>query len=573
MLIKQLKIEDNFGLIRDIRFHKGVNLIVDNTVGVTEKETGNSVGKTTVLTLIDFCLGADPKLIYTDQETKKEIEIVKSYLIENKVLITLTLTDSFDDIYAREIIIERNFLNNKHKIIRINGEKIKDKEFESKLDDLIIGDRSVKKPTFREIISHSIRYTDDRINNTLKVLTKFNSLPEYETLYLYLFGITTTDRSQIFKKMKSEIVFKNRLEKKQSKTEFELSLAMVQNTINKVELKKNSLNLNPNFEENLNDLNETKYQISLISSKISELSIRRDLIHEAEMELKEDQSNIDLIQLKRIYEQANNFIPNLQKTFEDLVSYHNKMIVEKIRFISQELPEIYMEINKLNEELNILLSAEVDLINKVTKSDTFSDLEKIISDLNENYRQKGEIENSITQIKEIEKKITDLEDELKIIDHDAFSIKSQEKIKNQLVKFNEFFSDVSNELYNETYGITYGIKTDKKTGKNVYDFHCFNDNNSSGKKQGEILCFDLAYILFADKEEIPVLHFILNDKKELMHINQLIKVAKYIEGDNIQLIFSILKDKLPNELNTDNHIVLRLSQQDKLFKIENRFRQ
>ncbi|QTH41658.1 DUF2326 domain-containing protein [Cohnella sp. LGH] len=571
MLIKQLKIEDKFGLIRDIRFHKGVNLIVDETVGITEKETGNSVGKTTVLTLIDFCLGADPKLIYTDQETKKEIELVKNYLIENNVLIKLTLTDSFNHIHAREIVIERNFLNNKHKITRINGEKIKDKEFESKLDDLIIGDRSVKKPSFREIISHSIRYTDDRINNTLKVLTKFNSLPEYETLYLYLFGIITTDRSQLFKKMKTEIDFKNRLEKKQSKTEFELSLAMIESTINKIEHKKNSLNLNPNYDKDLKNLNETKYQISYISSKISELSIRRDLIHEAEMELKEDQSNIDLKQLKRIYEQANNFIPNLQKTFEDLVSYHNKMIVEKIRFISQELPEIHDQINNLNEELKTLLSTEVELTSSVTKTDTFSDLEKIISELNENYRRKGEVEHSITQIKEVDKKITDLEDELKTIDQDAFSISSQEKIKNQLVKFNEFFTEVSKELYNEEYLITYGIKAEKKTGKNIYDFYCFNANNSSGKKQGEILCFDLAYILFADEEEIPVLHFILNDKKELMHANQLIKVTKYIKGKNIQLIFSILKDKLPKELNSDDYIVLRLSQQDKLFKIENRF--
>ncbi|MFC6648325.1 DUF2326 domain-containing protein [Paenibacillus rhizoplanae] len=74
--------------------------------------------------------------------------------------------------------------------------------------------------------------------------------------------------------------------------------------------------------------------------------------------------------------------------------------------------------------------------------------------------------------------------------------------------------------------------------------------------------------MFADEENIPVLHFILNDKKELMHSNQLIKVAGFAKNKNIQLIFSILEDKLPLELNNMEYIVLRLSQSDKLFRIE-----
>lgn len=102
----------------------------------------------------------------------------------------------------------------------------------------------------------------------------------------------------------------------------------------------------------------------------------------------------------------------------------------------------------------------------------------------------------------------------------------------------------------------------------VYIFDSFNTNSSSGKKQGEILCFDLAYILFADNEDTLVLHFILNDKKELMHGNQLIKVKDFIKDKNVQLIFSILKDRLPTELNNEKNIIIRLSQKEKLFKIE-----
>ena len=49
MFLKSLKIENSLGLIREIEFHKGLNLIVDETVEKNKKATGNNVGKTTVL--------------------------------------------------------------------------------------------------------------------------------------------------------------------------------------------------------------------------------------------------------------------------------------------------------------------------------------------------------------------------------------------------------------------------------------------------------------------------------------------------------------------------------------------
>ena len=72
---------------------------------------------------------------------------------------------------------------------------------------------------------------------------------------------------------------------------------------------------------------------------------------------------------------------------------------------------------------------------------------------------------------------------------------------------------------------------------------------SSGKKQGEISCFDLAYTLFAKDEKIPCLNFLLNDKKELMHDKQLVKISEFVNKNNIQFVASILKDKLPEEIN------------------------
>ena len=53
-----------------------------------------------------------------------------------------------------------------------------------------------------------------------------------------------------------------------------------------------------------------------------------------------------------------------------------------------------------------------------------------------------------------------------------------------------------------------------------------------------------------------------------MHDNQLVKIAELVNEKGIQFVASILKDKLPSELNNEGYFVIKLSQDDKLFRIE-----
>ena len=53
-----------------------------------------------------------------------------------------------------------------------------------------------------------------------------------------------------------------------------------------------------------------------------------------------------------------------------------------------------------------------------------------------------------------------------------------------------------------------------------------------------------------------------------MHDNQLSKVADFVMKRDIQLVISILKDKLPDDLLNKANVVVELSQENKLFRIE-----
>lgn len=569
MFLKSLTISKGASVLREIEFRKGINLIVDES---GEHITGNSVGKTTVLKLIDFCFGANKKNIWVDPENKKDVyKLVKDYLIDNEILITLCLSENLDDENASEIYIERNFLSSASKIIRkINGTHYIDDEFEYELSNLFFPEHTSEKPTFRQIISHNIRYKDLSINNTLKTLDRYTSDAEYETLHLFLLGCEFTKgnkKQEILLGIKQENTFKNRLEKVQTKSAYETTLSLIENEIEELNHKKSTLNINENFEADLDKLNQLKYKINKSSSQTSKLNIRKEIIIEANDSLSSTASDIDLAQLHQIYSQFTGAVEGIQKSFEDLVSYHNQMIEEKQKFITKELPVLEQKIKEEKNSLEKLLEEEKKISLIVSKSDSFEELESIVVSLNEKYRNKGEYENIIQQLDEVEGNLKTFNDKLSTIDNELFSDDFETIVKTQLNKFNKHFSATSDLLYGEQFALKYDKVINRK-GQRLYKFSAFNTNFSSGKKQGEISCFDIAYTLFADEENIPCMHFILNDKKELMHDNQLVKIAELVNQNSIQFVASILKDKLPSELNKEEYFIVKLSEEDKLFKIE-----
>lgn len=575
MFLKTLQITSGHKVIREIVFKKGINLIIDETINIDDQSTGNNVGKTTVLKLIDFCFGAKPQIIYTDTENKREsYTLVKDFLIKKEVLITLTLTSELDNDDANEIIIERNFLSRTKIVRKINDQEYTEDEFETKLLEFIFPEHLANKPSFRQIISHNIRYKDQHLTNTLKTLNKYSSETEYETLYLFLLGCDFdkgNEKQEITTKLKQEIAFKARLEKHKSKDDYEIALSLIEYEIDKLNESKSKLNINENFENDLNNLNKIKYKINKNSSEISKLNIRRDLIHETKEELNSTSSHIDLNQLKAIYQQATKHINSIQKNFDDLVNYHNQMVSEKIKFITKELPDLDKKINQNEDSLSSLLRKETELTKIIAKSDSFEELEHFIGQLNENYRKKGEFENIIQQLNEVESNIKGYEKTLEKIEDELFSEDFETIVKRQRNNFNKHFASISQDLYNEQYALKYDITIHKKTKQKIYKFSTFSPltpNLSSGKKQGEITSFDIAYTLFADDENISCLHFLLNDKKELMHDNQLVKIAELINKNNIQFVAAILKDKLPAELNKEENFIVKLSPDEKLFKIE-----
>lgn len=565
MFLKELKIRNKGGEIRKIEFRKGLNLIVDETIEHNKQTTGNNVGKTTVLRLVDFCLGSSGKNIYQDAEFKEqENSTIKDFLIDTEVIVILTIVDDLD-FPTESIVVKKNFLKYSKKIQEIDGESIpNDKEFDLKLKELIFK-TEVEKPTFKQIISKNIRDEKNKLINIVKVLNPYTKLEEYEALFLFWLGINTDTHNQkelLVKEKTREENFQRRLKKEGELSLIEQQLELVNSKIKELHHIKSTFNFNEKFDAQIKELNDIKLKLSKLSTELSRLNMRRALILESKEDLETEKTNIDTNQIELLYNKASKLITNLQVSFKETVQFHNDLIDEKIKYIEKELPALTEKLKSIANEINSLRKRERELSEFISASEYSDDYDKILIDLNSFFEKKGNFE-------ERKKYWITSNEKLERINEDLEAINSEINSKDSLIQkritlFNKYFTKISNELYGEEY-----LLSTQKNDKG-YDLIVTNieGNPSTGKKKGQIAAFDFAYILFAEEIDIKFVHFIMHDQLENMHDNQLSTILIDLANSiNCQFILPIVRDKIPANLDVEQYIILQLSENDKLFKV------
>ena len=567
MFLKRLIIDNQGEIVRDIRFRKGINLIVDTTNPEDRKESGNNVGKTTVLRLIDFCLGSrNGKNIYEDPEfahigTNTDVE----EFLKDNVVVSLVLKDNLDDEDSREITIRRNFSSHSKPLREIDGEQYKEAEFLRELSRLIFATEQ-EKPTFRNLISKNIRYEKNRLLNTVKILHSTTKAVEYEALFFFWLGVeipSAQKKQKLDAELKKEDGFSKRLGGEEGGLEkIEQVLGVLRRDIEELEREKKQFSINANYEEDLKRFNALREEINRLTTRVSRIETRKALVLESIAELEKEKSEIDTERIRALYEEAKTLIPNMQKTFEDTLAFHNQMLDEKRKFIRKELPDIEQQLEECNQQLVKLNSVERDLARKLHKIDAIKSLEEVMEKLNRNHESKGQYEERKKQLEDSESKINFYKSELEKINA---SIDSQTKLMGErITEFNRYFSYISRELYDEAFILSH------QKGEKAYTLNVskIGGNPGTGKKRGEIVAFDLAYIQFADAMNIKCPHFVLHDQIEAVHDNQISTIlTRVVKQINCQLIWPVLKDKLPREIDTEQYEILRLSQSEKLFRV------
>ena len=351
MYIKRLEISGINGVIRKIEFRLGLNLIVDDSNKTKDTQTGNNVGKTTVLRLIDFCLGGKAKSIYKGNENASELyQDVADFLVGEQVAVTLTLLYDWED-NENIIALTRKFCDKELRTKNvINGTVYNEEEYKQKIRELIYPELVEKRPTLREIISHNIRYDEMRLESTLKTLHSTASLDEYDVLNLFLFNSDSSyagRKIKVKRDLEIQTGFQRGLKDKYNQKDLKEKINNIDEEIKKTQMLIDTLIVDLEDDDIVQKINRMRKQRTNCIALISSLDFKIRTINETITAYRKDVFSENISDLTSLYSEVSSIFSNISIKFEQLVDFHNRMSEEKIKFISEDLKKyVYLKSQK-----------------------------------------------------------------------------------------------------------------------------------------------------------------------------------------------------------------------------------
>lgn len=568
MKIKKLivrKTKPSEEVIREIQFNeKGLNLIIDDTPE-SLRESGNSVGKSTAIKIIDLCLGArSVRELYYDSDTRSENVVVKDFLDEFKVQAELILIDE----NKRGCSIKRDLFPRGKKYIF--DEPYSKQDFWDELKKIIFNLKE-PRPTFRQLIPKFVRVENTAEERMIKFLPIMTGSDVYDTIYCFLFQIYSDEllskKGEITERLSECQKTIQTLEKSKSISSLSVlkqSLEIINSDLKDLYDKRNKLSYMDEYREDLNSKRKLTLRINDLQEKMELVEFEIANIENSIVSLAKEKSEINIQILQAVYQEAKSYIPTLQKSFEDMVSFHNSMIQNRIDFIQKPLNVKKELLEQYSSQLATILEQKEKITIEALDEGLLDELNMLNRKIEDLSLKKGEIKQSIQLLEEQEAVRQDLNKELLVIQNQMENDGIDEKIK----KFNQFFSDYCDKLYGEKYLLAYNENW-KEEKKFPVSIASLGGKVGTGKKKAVIVAFDLAYMQYSIEMGIKVPQFVIHDKMENTHINQIKTIFEICEGIDGQYIIPILRERIDKveQKYVEKAKVLELSTNNKFFGI------
>lgn len=552
-------------IIRDVKFNaQGLSLIVDNTQD-TSNDSGNNVGKTTAIKIIDLCLGAKSvRDLYYDSDTRSENEDIKEFLSKNKVQAELLLVDDDDS----HISIRRDlFLRGKK---YINNKELPEDDFWFELKRILFNSTE-SHPTFRQLISKFVRVSNAPAESMIKFLPGMTPYDIYDAIYSFLFQLLRKDLVSQKNSLSTQLSECQKVITMFEKNESVKSLSVlrqkkeiIENDLSDLGEKRKKLSYIEAYRDELEKKRKLSSQISKLEEGIQFLDFEITTIDDSIQKLTNEKSQIDVSIINSIYNEAKQYLPIINKKFEEVITFHNAMIQNRIDFIKQRRIEKQEKLDKISFELNELLEAKKEITIEIMDEGLLDELNLLNKKIEGLSEQKGEITQSIKLLTEQEKLKAELSKQILDIEAQA----DENAVDENMKVFNNYFSEYCEKLYGEKYLLAYNVNW-KEEKKFPIEVASFGGNVGTGKKKAVISAFDLAYLKYAEIKNIPSPKFVIHDKLENTHINQLKSIFEICQTINGQYIIPILRERIDKieSAYIEKAKVLELSSKDKFFRV------
>ncbi|MDF4307245.1 hypothetical protein ACEV9B_21475 [Vibrio parahaemolyticus] len=563
MQLIKLIVRDGSNVIRECDFNSGLNIVTN--VG----EHGNQVGKSTVLRIINFCLGSNGVSIWNDPESKQVNDDIYNYVTKGGVYfeLSLKLSAESDDITNIVRTIEKPKSRLK-RISWINEEKYtSQKAFELAIQNTL--NVSYSKPNYKTLKNRLFRVRKEVASSPLKYDNIYTSDDDYRVIYSYLFGFSAHDKIKLEYKYKvdlksldsREIALKNG----KDISEYHLDIENCQRLISKLRSQEKMFDFSSVHTDKLKELTQIREGISSSSSNLYNLETQRDFSKRTIEQYIDKKTEVDVALLSSIYNEASEIIPDLTKSFSDVVKFHNKMLENKINFTNSQVEVISSAIDKESECLNVLLSKEKLVLKELVNEEHLAGFFMIEDKIQKESIELGKLQYVVDEVKLIQLEREGINKKLKAIRSHIQSSKLE--LENNLILFNSCFETLNKKLFDiDNISFTAVFNDD-----NSLTFKILNQEKilGDGAPRALSMSTDLAFVVYAKKKGLKLPYVTLQDYLDAIDEDKLAILAQWADKNNVQVVISVLNDKLaqlPEALKSKS-IKFELSKESKFFKV------
>lgn len=364
-------VRSNNSLFNTVKFHNGFNVILaDRSNAKSEdetKKTRNGLGKTTLVEIIHFCLGASVlKGSVLKAEELKGWSFTLDVNVNGNEFELERFVDDTSKIYIYGDITKLNW---EFKVDKNGNRYLSPKDLSEQALGLFFGmGKDVCKyfPSFRELISYMARRNIDGFRDAFEFWKNQKSWSRQvcNAFFLNLNIQIASSFQELKDKTKGIDDYKNAvkagvigdftLETGRLNTE----LATQKADMEEIKRQLDSFHVHPRYSDIADTANGITEEIHRLSNT---LVIRQQLLTRYEDNLQEESAVISVAEIEKIYSEAGALFGNNLKTqLCEVLEFHNAILTNRKEYLKTEISGLVKEIGSLKSKIKELTARRAD---------------------------------------------------------------------------------------------------------------------------------------------------------------------------------------------------------------------
>jgi uncharacterized protein YydD (DUF2326 family) len=502
------KVRANQPGFREVTFHSGFNVVLaERTKESTKKESRNGLGKSSLVEVLSFCLGASagPKDPMRAEALKEWVFTIDMNLAGKKVSVSRATANH------GQVTIEGDADGWPIQPTREPGGdrgSLKVAEWNTLLGALMFGIPHTGfgtdyAPTFRSLIGYFIRRGKDAYSIAFEHFRKQHEWDK-QVNNAFLLGFSWQDASD-WQKLKDEKKALENLKKagnspivetvlQGSAGELEATRVRLADVVKESQASLNSFDVHPQFRDLEKRANALTVQIGEAANRVIS---RRQLLESYESSLAEiPQPKVeDVVQL---YEEVGaTFESKARKTLDEVKAFHERLIENRKRFLATEIERLRTEIAEAEVAQRTAIDERGEVLRTLKGKGALEEYQRLQGVLSEHVAQLKAVEQRIGVLKRMEEGKSKLK-----IQEEQLKQKTRNDLddrKDQRAEAIKIFNANSEALYESPGNLVVevggaGFRFDVEIVR----------SGSQGIGNMKILCYDLMLAeLWAKKTRLP----------------------------------------------------------------------